>query len=1652
MSKVIVTMSFICHSLSLILSIPQVLATNNFIRATTIVGQLPLTTVTTTTTKAIQYLAQQQYCGVNRMMTVIVQAILIVLLLEKWILLNNKQQQWWSAIGHLTTNYIKTTTAVAQGIAAATAACLIQMEIQTMLDHPICYSTLLMISGLLLVLFITEKPKYIPKSKRWNKRSAYRYGSIISAGTKMLTSIMTVCKKMIPTGIMQQQWIATATKRQPIPATKKGISLEVHPAFLWLQKENQREIQQEQQCATKSRRTTRCNQFFILLMMMSQILLSTVQAQNQQQSFADLEFQETLQIMTTMATFFKSLSASTKNNNPTQDHRYDSDSYIIAIDNCSSRSITNNMKDYIHPPQKVTTGVIGIGGPSAFTYKGTVKWTIEDNNGMKHSMIIPDTYYHKDCPYRLLSPQHWSQQRNEGRNSWCKTYHDATVLGWKGGAYQRSIPLDKSSNIAKLRSAPAFDRLHEFHALLSERGTEAITGNDPLQEAELFCMPVMIEDDEESIPHGNNAPPQEEEEEFPMASNQLHPGLPVEAFDTKQSADQQQTDPTTNNNPRATGWDDITKSEVHIIPEDEAVQQLSPQAQLLAWHYRLGHLPFKRILHLAARGDLPGTLLKARVPTCASCMYGKATRRPWRTKAPVNQLSSPAATQPGSVVAVDQLISSTPGLIGQMMGFITKKRFTVTTVFVDHFSGLSYVHNQLSTGAAETIEAKKAFERYSKAHGVTVHHYHADNGIFATKAFMDEVQQRGQTITFCAVNAHHQNGRAEKKIRDLQESARTMLAHAKQRWPEAIEANLWPFAIRYANDIANEVPVLKGGSVSPIELFSQVPVAPKVKHAHTFGAPVYVLDSRLQSGKPMEKWMGRSRVGIYLGTSPRHSRKVALILSMTTGHVSPQFHYKVDDLFETMRPSAGNARVKSQWQQATHFCKPTVRRNHGTNKVDQQKDKSQMHHPANEATEDPLLDNIPSELEESPGDVPINNDDADQDQSHQQSTLLGHDPPAATTTRSGRVSRPPTRLIETFFVPWDVFHDDAMEFQELMEDPVSFAASSNPDIMYLNEAMSAPDCHEFRKAMHKEVEAHTNDGNWEIMKISDVPEHQPILPAVWAFRRKRRISTQEIYKWKARLNLHGGKQEHGVNYWETYAPVVGWSTINLFLINMILHKWESRQIDFVLAFPQADIECDIYMEIPQGFKVNHSRKEHCLKLRKNLYGQKQASRVWNSCLHDGMIARGFQQSTIDMCVYYRGNVSLLIYTDDGIFIGPTQAEIQECYDILTKEFTDCHGKKWKGFIMTDEGDLSDYLGVKIDNLPNGTIKLSQPQMIDAILKDLGFTAEGKNPTKSQSTPAATTVLLTRDINGSPMEEEWSYRSVIGKLNFLEKSTRPDLAYAVHQCARFSSDPKESHATAVKRIGRYLVGTRDKGLILYPQESQSFDTFVDANFVGDWDRVNAMDDPSTAKSRTGYILMYAGCPLVWASKIQREVALSTTEAEYNALSESLRQVIHTMQLMEEMQRKGWNINTDPPRVHCKVFEDNSGALEMARLPKMRPRTKHLCVRMHHFREHVRTGKVSIHKIPTEHQLADIATKPQPEALYVSQRESIMQWESEHQTAEQLLSPGKNLRACELISLHGLYLEEQGTRSAAGSVFRRGNGSLSEPRANGLMDRS
>ena len=233
--------------------------------------------------------------------------------------------------------------------------------------------------------------------------------------------------------------------------------------------------------------------------------------------------------------------------------------------------------------------------------------------------------------------------------------------------------------------------------------------------------------------------------------------------------------------------------------------------------------------------------------------------------------------------------------------------------------------------------------------------------------------------------------------------------------------------------------------------------------------------------------------------------------------------------------------------------------------------------------------------------------------------------------------------------------------------------------------------------------------------------------------------------------------------------------------------------------------------------------------------------------------------------------------------------------------------------------------------------------------------------------------------------KWDYRSVLGKLNFLEKSTRPDIAYATHQCARFLIDPKQSHGMAVKHIGRYLLGARNLGLIIRPTKMDSFECYVDADFMGNWDRSIAERDPNTAKSRYGFLVKYAGVPIYWQSKLQTMIALSTTESEYIGLSHATRYVKDTMYLLEEINEKITKVITTPT-FHCKIFEDNAAALEIAKVPKMRPRTRHINCVYHHFRHEVENGRIKILPIPTKDQQADFLDS----VSFKRHRKSIQGW--------------------------------------------------------------
>jgi Reverse transcriptase (RNA-dependent DNA polymerase)/GAG-pre-integrase domain len=1203
---------------------------------------------------------------------------------------------------------------------------------------------------------------------------------------------------------------------------------------------------------------------------------------------------------------------------------FDTDSVQIRIDNCSTRTVSFNHKDFDPSSVRaVNQRIEGISGQSSkISHTGTIMWRVLDDAGAVQTLRIPNSLLVPEAKVRLLSPQHLAQELQANSiiqdGTICTTYADRIVLQWNNHKYTKTIPLS-SSNIGIFWTAPGYKRYKAYCTTTINQFKEPI-------ETVSFETRVLADQEEQETP-----PSQREEQE-------VHQGIHQADFDL--------------NGVTTTNFE----------PDEWTDQGQDASSELLRLHNRLGHISMLRLQNMAKQGHLPRRLATCRIPMCQSCVYGKLTKKQWRTTATIKPIS--VASRPGECVSVDQLETPIPALIGQLKGIPTRKRFHVATVFVDHLSGLSFVHLQQSTGAEETLAAKHAFELYANSYGISVSHYHADNGRFSDKMWRNDILDKGQRLTFSGVGAHHQNGRAEKRIRDLQELARASLMHASKRWAVAINSHLWGYALRHANDCINSTP-FPGNDMPPIELFSESKVSSNVRDHHPFGCPAYILDSNLQGNKKIPKWSPRARLGIYIGRSQQHARSVGLILSTTTGLVSPQFHVRYDDSFETVQ----NTDTVSHWQDKCGFREstPTIQREDETRGIEDPVEAENVHEDIQIGQQEDSDPNHELENDQVDEASTINQEQQDMESDDHSSVSGVNLPPhqGPTVTRSGRQTRVPTRLRD-YYVYNSVIMEDT--------DFTSYAASSDPDIMYLNEAMRQPDRDKFLKAMEDEVRAHTENGNWMLVPRKSVPSNQPVLPAVWAMRRKRDIASQEVIKWKARLNVHGGKQIRGVNYWETYAPVATWASIRLIMTMAALNKWKTKQLDFVLAFPQAPVETDIYMEVPTGFKLI-SKQDKVLKLVNNLYGQKQAGRVWNTFLNDGLKKIGFTQSNNEPCLFWRNSTLIIIYTDDTIVTGPLESEINQAIIDIGEQFKITHQQRVK-----------DFLGVKVErDEETGIVNFTQPHLIDSILKDVGL-CENSN---FRLTPALSTKILHSHPDSPPHAESWSYRSVVGKLNYLEKSTRPDIAYAVHQCARFSANPKIEHTQAIKMIARYLKGTKEKGIQCTPN-NDSFKCYTDADFAGNWNADYAENDQSTARSRSGYVVKYSNCPIIWASKLQTEIALSSTESEYISLYQSLREVLPLMRLVEELSEAGFHVHTGTPEVRCKVFEDNVGAMTMAQTPRMRPRTKHLNIKYHHFRDAVEQGKVTIHQIGTLDQQADIFTKPLSVELFVKFRKLIMGW--------------------------------------------------------------
>jgi hypothetical protein len=368
--------------------------------------------------------------------------------------------------------------------------------------------------------------------------------------------------------------------------------------------------------------------------------------------------------------------------------------------------------------------------------------------------------------------------------------------------------------------------------------------------------------------------------------------------------------------------------------------------------------------------------------------------------------------------------------------------------------------------------------------------------------------------------------------------------------------------------------------------------------------------------------------------------------------------------------------------------------------------------------------------------------------------------------RSNRQRNPVERLIQVFSAkittatehdtPGELFSFAAVypgaEIDADQEHPLlAYKATSYPDTLCLHEARKEPDWDEFKVAMDKEHSDQMANGNYEIILRTELPEGATLLPTVWQFKRKRDLRTSAIKKHKARTHLDGSKQTKGVDFWETYAPVATWNSIRVLLIMSLIHGWHTKQLDYVQAFPQAPPETQLCVHLPPGICLDGGidRTTHVMKVLRNVHGSKQAGRTFNKCLVAKLVSIGFKPSQIDPCVFYNGTMMHVLCTDDSILAGPDLEEIETCMQEMKRATLD----------ITVEGDLSDFLGVNIDRLPDGSYHLSQPKLIDSILADLRC-LDGNNVV-TKSTPMSSSKLLSRFPDSAPHDNSFHYRRAIG---------------------------------------------------------------------------------------------------------------------------------------------------------------------------------------------------------------------------------------------------------------------------------------------------
>ena len=524
--------------------------------------------------------------------------------------------------------------------------------------------------------------------------------------------------------------------------------------------------------------------------------------------------------------------------------------------------------------------------------------------------------------------------------------------------------------------------------------------------------------------------------------------------------------------------------------------------------------------------------------------------------------------------------------------------------------------------------------------------------------------------------------------------------------------------------------------------------------------------------------------------------------------------------------------------------------------------------------------------------------------------------------------------------------------------------------------LSEEEKQKWMESMDEELKALYKFKTFEFVDRSEATDQgEDIIKCTWAFRKKRKPSG-EVYRYKSRLCVRGDLQEGVFDSNETYAPVAEWSTIRMLFSLSVLDGWTSASIDFKNAFVQAELPKPIYLELPPGYaQANPSQKNQILRVEKSLYGDRRAANLWYRKLRSTLESKEFEfeVSTFDSCLFIRKDCIVVLYVDDAIIFTKDRAGVERLFSQLRQHDYD----------FSEDGSFSSYLGIQLNHRPDGSVQMCQPG-----LKKSAISVMGLDDAHPVSTPI--TAPLFRHSDSPPFDESFSFRSALGMLQYIGNNSHPECAYAINACARYCVAPRKAHATAIKRIGRYLKGCIDDGLVFSPDGPLSIDCHVDADFAGNYDKSD--DDPSSVRSRTGFVITLGSVPVLWRSKVQTEIALSTMEAEYIALSTAMRSLIHLRGLLFGIDKTFKLSITSRLSTISTVFEDNQACAILAttKPPRLTPRSKSLAIKYHWFRQHLHPDSIVLDMVESEKQKGDGFTKPLSHDRFVAFRRTVCGW--------------------------------------------------------------